>query len=139
MQDFLSRCPDEGSRNFFNEAITESLERGMLIYWGTSGFSLRAPDSIGRLITLFYGFPSWGSDGDSAVVQGYVSYIDDVGYREQVRQRFLEIPGAVQSGQYTVTIDLKPETFENAKRLLKVAWDVSQELSQIAPGENPQK
>ncbi len=139
IQDFLSRCPDENSRTFFNEAITESLERGMLIYWGTSGFSLRAPDSVGRLITLFYGFPSGGSDRDSAVVQGYVSYIDDVGYREQVRQRFLEIPGTIQSGQYTVTLELKPETFENAKRLLKVAWDVSQELSQIHPGENTQK
>jgi len=137
-QEFLDSCP-ENSRDFFATAIVESEERGMQYCPGKTGFSLRVQDSRGKWITLLYGYPSGVQGKSSPVLQGYVSYIDDVGYREQVRQRFLEIPGAVQSGQYTIVIDLKPETFENAKRLLKVAWNVCQELSQIAPGENPQK
>ena len=135
MQEFLGYCP-ENSRDFFTRAITESQERGMQIYWGTSGFSLRTPDSTGKLITLFYGFPSGGPGRDSAVVQGYVGYINDIEYRNQLRQRFLAIPGTAQRGEYTINLDLSVQTLESAEKLRKVVWDISEELSQINRPKN---
>jgi len=130
LQQFLGNCTED-TRDFFTQAIAESQQRGMQVYWGTTGFSLRAQDSMGKLITLFYGFPSGGPGRDSAVVQGYVGNIDDSAYRDRVRQQFLAIPGTTESGQYTVNLDLNAKTAENAKKLLKVVWDISVELSKM--------
>ena len=127
---YLANCPKD-SQDFFTLAITESQQRGMHIYWGTTGFSLRAQDSMGKLMTIFYGFPSGGQSKDSAVVQGYVGDIKAVVYRDQVRQRLLAIPGTTASDQYTVILDLNAKTVESAKKLLNMVWDVSVELSKM--------
>jgi hypothetical protein len=127
-QEFLDGCPED-VRGFFTQAITESQERGMQVYWGTTGFSLRAQDRNFNRTTLFYGFPHGGLDKDAAIAQGYVGDIEDVGYRDQVRQRFLKIPGTTPSGQYTVTLELNARRLENATKLLKVVWDASAEIS----------
>jgi hypothetical protein len=132
LEAFLERCPED-TRDFFRKAITESQERGMQVYWGTSGFSLRATDHTGKLVTLFYGFPSGGPGRDSAVIQGYVGDIGDVKYRNQVRQRFLAIPGVTQGGEYTMNMNLDVQYFENAERLLQLVWDISAELSNVNP------
>ena len=134
IQEFLDNCPED-SQDFFTLAITESQQRGMHIYWGTTGFSLRAQDSMGKLMTIFYGFPSGGQSKDSAIVQGYVGDIKDVVYRDQVRQRLLTIPGTTASGQYTVILDLNAKTVESAKKLLNMVWDVSVELSKMNGSE----
>jgi hypothetical protein len=134
LEAFLDRCPEE-TRDFFKKAVTESQERGMHVYWGTSGFSLRAPDNTGKLISIFYGFPSGGPGNDSAVIQGYLGNIDDIEYREKLRQRFLSIPGVTQGGAYTMNLNLDGHDFDNAKRLLQLVWDITAELSQITPPE----
>lgn len=138
LNEFLDRCPQD-TRDFFANAITESQKRGMQVYWGTSGFSLRAPDHTGKLVSLFYGFPSGGSSNDSAVIQGYVGNIDDIEYREHLRQRLLAIPGVTQGGEYTMSMDLSVQHFENAERLLQLVWDVSAELSEISPPKAEQE
>jgi len=131
LPEFLNDCPED-SREFFAGAIAEAQKRGMEVYWGTSGFSLRAKDSLGRPITIFYGFPPASPGEGSAVIQGYVGNIDDFEYRNRVRQRFLQIPGTSQSGQYTVTLELNAKTLQDAKKLLNVVWDLSTELSQTS-------
>lgn len=130
LNDFLDRCPED-TRDFFAKAITESQERGMQVYWGTSGFSVRTPDHTGKLVTLFYGFPSGSPGSDSAVIQGYVGYIDDIEYREQLRRRFLAIPGVTQRGEHTMNLDLSVQRFKDAERLLHLVWETSRELSRI--------
>ena len=134
LEEFLDRCPED-TRDFFTKAITESQKRGMQVYWGTSGFSLRAPDHTGKLVTIFYGFPSGGPGRDSAVIQGYVGNIEDIEYREQLRQRFLAIPGVTQGGEYTMNMDLDVQHFKNAEKLLQLVWDISAEISTISPQE----
>jgi hypothetical protein len=129
-QEFLESCPED-VRDFFARAISESQQRGMQIYWGTTGFSLRAPNSEGKRTTLFYGFPRGIVGKDSAVAQGYVGNIEDAQNREQIRQRFLKIPGTTPSGQYTVTLELNTQTLENARKLLAVVWEVSEDLSKV--------
>lgn len=135
LTDFLDRCLAD-TRDFFSKAIAESQERGMHVYWGTSGFSLRAPDHTGRLMSLFYGFPSGSPSGDSAVIQGYLGYIDDLEYREQLRQRFLAIPGVTQGGEHTMSMDLSVQRFDHAERLLQLVWDVSKELQTRGPSRD---
>lgn len=126
-QEFLDNFPKD-VRGFFEQAIAESQQHGMQIYWGTKGFSLWAPPSMGKRITLFYGFPRGVVSKDYPVAQGYVGNIDDVQYREQVRKQFLDIPGTTPSGQYTVTLELNANKLENAIKLLSIVWDVSDKI-----------
>jgi hypothetical protein len=137
MEEFLDNCPKD-SQDFFRRAIEESQQHGMHIYWGTTGFSLRAQDAADRLITIFYGFPSGGQSEGSAVIQGYVGNIEDLSYRDQIHQRFLTIPGTIPSGQYTVSLDLNRNTLENAGKLLELAWEISTEISSINSSEDIQ-
>jgi hypothetical protein len=130
MQEFLDSCPKD-SRDFFSKAIADAEKQGMQIYWGSKGFSLRTKDNGGKLITLFYGYPPGTLGKNSAFVQGYVGYIDDIEYRNQLRQRFLAIPKTTQQGEYTVNLDLNAGALEAAKKLLQLVWDVSAELSQM--------
>jgi hypothetical protein len=132
LETFLGRCPED-TTDFFRKAIIESQERGMQVYWGTSGFSLRAPDHTGKLLSLFYGFPSGSPGSDSAVIQGYVGDIADAEYRNQLRKRFLAIPGVTQGGEYTMSLNLDAQHSENAKRLLELVWDIAAELSKVGP------
>jgi len=132
LETFLESCPQD-TRDFFRKAITESQARGMQVYWGTTGFSLRAPDRTGRLVTIFYGFPSGGPATNSALIQGYIGNIEDIEYREQLRGRFLSIPGVTQGGEYTMNMSLDGQHFENAKKLLQLVWDISAELSKMTP------
>ncbi len=128
LREFLDNCSSD-VRGFFEQAIAESEQRGMQVYWGTTGFSLRATDNEDKATTLFYGFPRGGPSQDSAVAQGYVGNIEDARYRDEVRKRLLEIPGTIPSGQYTVTLELDAQTVENAKKLLNVIWDASTRIS----------
>ncbi len=128
LNDFLDRCPQD-TRDFFAHAISESQTRGMQVYWGTSGLSLRAPDHTGKLVSLFYGFPSGGQAENCAVIQGYLGGIEDIEYREELRQRFLSIPGVTQAGRYTMSMDLDVEHPQSAEKLLQLVWDISAELS----------
>lgn len=127
-QEFLNNCPSE-LRQFFKQGIAESQHRGMQVYWGTVGFSLRAKDITDKPVSVFYGFPSVGSVLDSAIIQGYVGNITDTMSRDRARQLFLSIPGTIESGQYTVTMELNMKTIENARKFLAKVWDISDELS----------
>jgi len=108
----------------------------MHIYWGTKGFSLRSQDSKGNPVTLFYGFPPGVSGKDSAVVQGYVGYISDAKYMNQLRDRFLAVPGTTQQGNYTINLDLDTKTINDANKLLQVAWDINKELQKRDASED---
>ena len=125
-QEFLNNCP-EGLRDFFTGAFSKSEELGMHILWGTKGFSLRSQDSKGNFVSLFYGFPPGVSGKDHVVVQGYVGDID-AKYMNQIRDRFLAVPGTTQGGDYTINLDLNTNTIDDAKKLLQVAWDTNKEL-----------
>ncbi|MFC2026836.1 hypothetical protein ACFLUX_02555 [Chloroflexota bacterium] len=138
MQEFLDNCPED-SRDFFAKTIVKAKEHGMQIYWGVKGFSLRTHDNMGKMITLLYGFPPGSPGKDSAIIQGYVGYIDDIEYRNQLRQRFLAIPGTTQQGEFTIGLELNRNTLANANNLLQVVWDTNTELSQMNSSANAQE
>jgi hypothetical protein len=135
-QEFLASCP-EYIRAFFTQAIAEWQQPNMRVHWGNQGFSLQAEDTSGKRMTLFYTASRGGPSKDLAIA-GYIGDIDDVRYRDQVRQRLLEIPGTIPSGQYTVILELNERALENAVKLLKVVWEISRETSKPDGQENRQ-
>lgn len=128
-EQFLSSCSPD-AREFFQRAVADSKTRGLQLAVWTKGITLMAQSPSGAWKSLMYGYPSGGPSGNLAILQGYVANIQDSDQRERVRSRFLEIPGTIASGKYTVTLELKPESLENAEKLLQIVWEVADELRQ---------
>jgi hypothetical protein len=55
--DFLAKCKPE-ARGFFETMLDKAEARGHYVYWGLTGFSVRAHLPDGKLGTFAYGFPS---------------------------------------------------------------------------------
>ena len=127
MKLFLEQIPDE-FKEFFKETISESLGKGMEIYWGTKGFSLRIISSEDRPITLFYGYPPGAGGRPDAYIQGYVANILDRELRERIRRELLSIPGTTKSGDYTVTLDLREGVLEAAKAMREIIWETASQM-----------
>ena len=123
INEFLSKISDD-LRPFFSELMPEAEKRGMLIYWGTKGFSLRLETKNGESISLFYGYPP-GSDGSVVThIQGYVANIDDPELQSEIRQKFLSVEGTVPAGQYTVDLEINVNNIEIGKQLVEVLWEI---------------
>jgi hypothetical protein len=129
MGEFLSRIPEE-FKPFFKELLLEAEKRGMSIYWGTKGFSLRAVDRDGNLISLFYGYPPGTSGRDVTFIRGYVANIENENLKQGTREQFLSVPNTTPSGNYTIDLILSAATMESANKLIQIVWDINQELTE---------
>lgn len=128
-QEFLSVC-QEDVRQFFETTLDEARQRGLTVYWGTKGFSLRSPDINSELHSIFYGYPPGALGCDTASIQGYLSPpLRETPFGEYVRKRFLSIDGFTQQGAYTLKLLLTKETIESAQESLKIVWGIADHLS----------
>ncbi len=119
IDNFCSVCPDE-VRPYFNQMIAEAEHRGLMVYWGSKGFSLRSVMSGEKSRqTLFLCWPPGLYSGpDKACVQGFIP--------EPLRGgtevgKLLE-DGLTNCGfkkkptsQYTYQLDLTKDTLESAQ------------------------
>lgn len=121
-EEFLSKIP-EHLKPFFVELLSEAVKRGMHIYWGVQGFSLRLETNNGQLISLFYGWPG-NSEGENPHIQGYIGSIENEDLRNEIKQKFLSVNGTILSGKYTLDLDLANNDIENAKKLVDVLWGI---------------
>jgi len=106
-EEFLEKCTP-AAREFFQRVLKCAEERGHIIYWGTTGFSVRArlskSEKIGSFVYgspsgtfQFYFQPGWGWNSDNMRV---------------LRQKLLEFGVFKESGNYTLIAELTKETLE---------------------------
>jgi len=110
---FLSACTPLAA-TFFDQMLNEAQRRGMIIYWGSKGFSVRMP--LEPPVTVMYGFPP----GEFQVFTGNWS-LDTKGQAE-FRRRLSEVAPFKPSGQYTNILHLDEKTQEQASDALAFMW-----------------
>lgn len=113
---------------FFDETIKRAEQEKLFVYWGVKGFSLRIPGLDGKLNSIFYGYPPGAHGRKNAFVWGYAHNLGEPTYDEDVRKKFLGIPGVSKYGKYGVELEITDETVNVAKQLLAVVWSISQDL-----------
>ena len=111
---FLAACTPVAAR-FFETLIGETERRGMILYWGTSGFSVRMPGQ--PAITVMYGFPA-----DEFQIYTERWPIDDAD-RTDLRRRAREVAPFGATGRFKLGLHVTAETEEQAYRALAFAWD----------------
>lgn len=128
LKDFTEQCP-EYLKEFFEELVSSAVAKGMEIYWGRKGFSLRVQDKTDNMVTLFYCFPPGTNDRDITHIQGYVGGIADETTRNQIYTNFLSVKGTTAQGKYTANLNLTSDNMDAAKDLLQITWEASDMLS----------
>jgi hypothetical protein len=105
-EEFLAECTPVG-RKFFQRVLDLASDRGHVIYWGTTGFSVRAhlPD-LNELGTFFYGYPCTAYNTDRDRVNIYFAYTNLFPPNSEktaaFRQRLLDFGVFEQAGKWTL-------------------------------------
>lgn len=137
--EMLAACPPE-IQPCITEMVAEAERRGMTVYWGTKGFSVRAADPRGQLHSIFYCFPPGTNGVSSAIVEGYLPPIlRGSGPGERLVDGLLGIPGFTKQGQYTFRLNLNAETVESVRGALEVVWEVAELLCQQTSASTEEK
>lgn len=130
----ISSCPVD-VQPFISRLVEEASARGITVYWGLKGFSLRVSDSTGKLHSFFYCYPP-GVYGDLPVIEGFSTPIvreTDIG--KFMEDNLLDIPGFKKFGQYTCRLSLNNESLESAWQSLEVIWKLAEKIQAIHSSE----
>jgi hypothetical protein len=111
---FLAACTPVAAR-FFQTLIGETERRGMILYWGTSGFSVRMP--VQPPITVMRGFCV-----DEFKIYTEKWPLDDAG-RKAFVERAHRIAPVGGSGKYTLALHITEKTEAQAYEALAFVWD----------------
>jgi len=123
---FLAACTPVAAA-FFERMLNEAKERGMTIYWGSSGFSVRMP--LDPPISVMYGYPA-------KCFQVYVSSWP-LGDEEmtEFRRRLNEVAPFELGGQYTYRLYPDEKTEQQANAALAFVWREVEKMMAAAQSE----
>ncbi len=126
--EFLAACPAE-TRPLFEAIVSEATQKGLLVYWGTRGFSVGiTPDTHDRRATLLYGWPPGVKSPTDPVLE---AYFHEDAFTPVEQDQSLKRPEAVASfakaGRYTVKLALNRGSLQSARAALDVLWAIEKE------------
>ena len=116
---FLAACEPPASE-FFAGMLDEARQKGMIIYWGSVGFSVRIP--LEPAVTVMYGYPpdkfqvytrDWELDSDAVA-----HFLSNLGEKAPFSG----------SGEYTSTLRVDAASSEKAVAALQLVWDMVDEI-----------
>jgi hypothetical protein len=123
---FLDSCTPLAA-TFFERILDEAEKRGMIVYWGSKGFSVRMP--LEQPISVMYGYPP-------SQFQVYVaSWSLEVGDITKFRQRLNEMAPFKLGGQYTHRLYLDDKTEQEAYAALAFVWSKVEKMMAVAQSE----
>lgn len=113
---FMEDCP-ENTRDFFVRLLKEAKNRGLEIYWGTVGFSIRLREEVhGQKTSFLYGYPPTKSISPEPVLQVYLKAVSDLDEAKNLREAVLRAGPFTGGGQYTLTIPIIEANLEAAQK-----------------------
>jgi len=111
---FLSKC-EPVAAEFFARVLDEAREQGMIVYWGSLGFSVRMP--LEPAVTVMFGYPP----------DDFQIYTRDWGLTDEERAAFhtrLQDEWAFSlSGKYTNKLPINEDTVKQADDVVAFMWD----------------
>jgi hypothetical protein len=131
---FLASCP-HWARVFFKEVFQEAANRGLIINWGTKGFSVGAHRPSGQRVPVLYGYPPGSLRQPSPSLEVYLKYLGSTDNREGLRASMATIAEFRQS-QHTFLLSLTESDLPAARAALRYIWPVYEQIRKTADDGN---
>jgi hypothetical protein len=130
--EFLDHCTPAG-RRFFQRVLALAQERGHLIYWGTTGFSIRAHlPASDRVASFAYGYPGTLRDTGDDEFHVYFKDLAPVVAEARLaawRQQLIDYGVFREAGQWTLKA---PVVAEEKLALMDQIYDsVLEEVAEL--------
>ena len=133
-QEVIAGCP-ENLHPFIMEILDGSNNRGLTIYWGQKGFTVRTPTSENKLQSLYYFYMPGSNLSSEAYVEGYLdSLIRETEAGAILEEGFHKIPGFIKVGNFTFRMGLNPANLDSARKGLELVWKAAKMIHQ-APSD----
>lgn len=128
VEKFLSEMDDE-VRKFFEELFQNARKMDLTIYWGSSGFSLKAPNQEGRLIPVMHAFPPGGAGNEDAVLEPIFQNLPTK-LGEKLISRLTTQYGFKPLGKTKIQLKVTTQTTKQARGGFDVLVEIINELAQ---------
>ena len=128
---FVDQVP-EYARSAMNRLLTEAKERGLIVYWGTKGFSIRVPHDAGPK-SIFYGYPPGANGRDCLHLQGYLNHIPEP-LRAAAAARFMDAALFEQRTKLTLNFNVDAQNSGQIPRIAEAVWSIAEMLAAEPPG-----
>jgi len=123
--EFLETCPN-WSRPFFTSLFDEARNHGFNVVFGTKGFSVRAEQANGKLVSLLWGFPP-GSYGRTAPALDIdVNYLAPFQSADEI-SALQKIAPFMRGGQ-VLTLLLDSDNLPAANEALRFLWQLGRRI-----------
>ncbi len=123
---FLAACTPLAAA-FFNRMLNEAEDRGMILYWGSKGFSVRMP--LERPVTVMLGYPP---DELQVYTSNWPLSVESLA---GFRRRLGEIAPFKLGGQYTNRLYLDERMQQQAYTALAFVWSEVEKMMAAAHGD----
>jgi hypothetical protein len=110
---FLAACSAVAAE-FFTRMLDQATQKGMIVYWGSLGFSVRMP--LESPVTVMYGYPP-----DEFQVHTARWELDERD-RSEFHRRLAEVAPFTLSGQYSNKLHVTEQTLAQAYSALEFMW-----------------
>lgn len=115
---FLAASPAE-SAPFFATVFDEAKNRELHVSFGSKGFSVRAPGYP----VFFYCYPPGTTSRTTSDIEIFLRDLGDPALQQEMRERFLQIPGVKPGGQFTIRLPVSKETMNEAERMFEISLE----------------
>jgi hypothetical protein len=123
-EELLNRCDPEAKELVIN-MLDEAERRDLTIYWGTRGFSIRAPNKDGVLNSLVYFYPPRaGAEPNPRIECYFDKALRNTEHEKRLSKRYLEIEGFKKQGNFTHSLPISLENIASAKAAMEIVWEI---------------
>jgi hypothetical protein len=127
-RDFLAACNPVAAK-FFARMLDQARQNGMIVFWGSLGFSVRLP--LAPAVTVMYGYPP----DDFQVFTGGWNLSDEG--RAEFHNRLRGEWGFRLSGRYTNKLPISEDTVSQADDVLEFMWgEVEKMMAEARPEQD---
>lgn len=119
-EEFLENCP-VWSRPLFDGIFEEARARGLIVNWGTKGFSVRGTDASGGTLTVLYGYPAGSLGNEVPSIEVYLKYLNST-EAASLRTALRGISGFAEKGRFTIGFLLSESGLVHLQEGLPHIW-----------------
>ena len=118
---FLDALP-VWAQGYFRQLLTGARAEGLIISWGSKGFSVRVARPGGKPISVLFGYPAGAYGFEAPILEVFLKETVPADDPAAVRSALLALDGFREGGQHTLRLLLTDENLPSAHAALPHLW-----------------